>query len=188
LQSLQQRAELGDVVNVIMVDTTRMERVRAEIREIEPFAVHDTSDLIKQAEEANATGVVIRWIMIGLTLIIAGLFVSNMLARSVSERRLEFATLRAIGISSRLILLTIAAQATLISIAAWFVGLLISASFGGMINATVAPQYGIESLYAADARLFLLVFAMSATLGLVSGLVPARQATRIDPVLVLREA
>jgi ABC-type lipoprotein release transport system permease subunit len=59
---------------------------------------------------------------------------------------------------------------------------------GGGINAYVAPQYGIESLYTADGQLFLLIFALALGLGLIAGLYPARKATHIDPVIVLRES
>jgi len=75
-----------------------------------------------------------------------------------------------------------------ISVAAWLVGLGVSFSLGALINGYVAPQYNLESLYAADAQLFALIFALAAMLGLVAGLVPARRATHIDPVIVLREA
>jgi ABC-type antimicrobial peptide transport system permease subunit len=101
---------------------------------------------------------------------------------------MEFATLRAIGVPSAQILQTIAVEATVISIAAWFVGLFVSFALGAGINGYVAPQYGIESLYTADAQLFALIFALALALGIVSGLFPARKATQIDPVIVLREA
>lgn len=52
----------------------------------------------------------------------------------------------------------------------------------------IASQYGIESLYSPDAGLFALVFVLALGLGLGAGLYPARQATRADPILVLREA
>jgi ABC-type lipoprotein release transport system permease subunit len=91
-------------------------------------------------------------------------------------------------VPERHILLTIATQAGAIINAAWFVGLLVSTHMGALINGTVAPQYGLESLYAADAKLLGLVFVLAASVGIVSGIRPARQATRIDPVLVLREA
>ena len=57
-----------------------------------------------------------------------------------------------------------------------------------LIDAYLAPMYGIESLYAADAQLFASVLLLALGLGLISGLEPARQATRVDPVEVLREA
>lgn len=187
-QSLRQRAEIGDVVNAIAVDTGQPERTRQRIAEMGSFAVSSPDDLVKQAENVNATALVLRWIMISLTMTIAALFVSNMLARSVAERRLEFATLRAIGIPTRTILMTVAAQAVMISIAAGMVGIGVSLALGGLINGWVAPAYGIESLYSLDARVFAAVFALGLGLGVVSGLLPARQATRVDPVLVLREA
>ncbi len=71
----------------------------------------DPADLVRQVEAANATASVMRWILNLLTLSIAALFVSNMLNRSVAERRLEFATMKAIGIPARTVLLTVSAQA-----------------------------------------------------------------------------
>jgi len=188
-RALRQRAEVGDVVNFIAVDTPRPAVVRERVLELGSYSVFDASDLVKQAEEVNATAVVLRYILVALTLTIAGLFVSNMLARAVVERRLEFATLRAIGVPTRTIMATIAAQAVGISLAAGIVGVGVSSVLGGLINGLVGPQYGIdEPLYVLDARLLALVFGMALGLGLIAGLLPARQATQVDPVIVLREA
>jgi putative ABC transport system permease protein len=183
-----QRAEIGDVFSIIAVDTDRPEEVRQRIHEIASLGVFDRADLVRQAEKANETGVVMRWILNALTLTIGALFVSNMLSRSVAERRLEFATLRAIGLPSRTILLTVALEATMVSLLACVAGIGISFALGAFIDGVVAKQYGFESLYAPDAGLFLLIFVLALLLGLVAGLFPARQATRVDPVEVLREA
>ena len=123
-----------------------------------------------------------------VSLAIGGLFVSSMLSHSVSERRIDFATLRAIGIPARTILFTVAAEAVLITVVASTLGVVISLAFGLLINAYAAPSYGFESLYDADAGLFLLIFGLAVGLGIISGLFPARRATRVDPVEVLREA
>ncbi len=187
-RALRQRAEIGDVVNVIIVDTDRPEVTRQRILELDSLSVFDPSDLVRKAEEANATAAVMRWILNLLTLSIAALFVANMLSRSVAERRLEFATLLAIGIPSRTILLTVGAEAVLISMTAGVAGVGISFLLGAFINGVVAPTYGFETLYAPDAKLFGLVFVLALALGLLAGLFPARQATRVDPVEVLREA
>jgi ABC-type antimicrobial peptide transport system permease subunit len=64
----------------------------------------------------------------------------------------------------------------------------ISLFLGALLNGLMAPSFGIESFYVADATLFGVVFALALTLGVVSGISPARQATRVDPVDVLREA
>jgi putative ABC transport system permease protein len=187
-QALRQRAEVGDNVTFIIVDTARVDDTRRRIHELGSYSVWTPEDIRGEAEQLYSTAMALYWVLIGLTLAIAGLFVANMLSHSVSERRMEFATLRAIGVSSRQILLTIAIEATVISIIAWIVGVLVSFTLGAGINGYMAPQYGLESLYAADAQLFALILGLSLVLGVVSGLVPARRATQIDPVIVLREA
>ena len=105
-----------------------------------------------------------------------GLFVSTVLNDSVAQRRLEFATLRAIGLPRRTILLTVAIEATAISVVA------------GVPRHPAQPvprvprpircsrrQVGFDSLYVADPSLFLLVFVLALALGLVAGLRPARR-------------
>jgi len=188
LQALRQRATIGDVVNVIIVDALQPAVVRERVHELGSFSVSDPQDLVRQAEAANRSAAALRWIFVVLTLGIAGLFVSNMLGRSVSERRLEFATLRAIGVPARIVLLNVAMQAALVTLAASFVGVGVSFALGTLINTVIAPSYGFESLYSPDAALFLLVFVLAGVLGIVSGLFPARRAARVDPIIVLREA
>ena len=87
-----------------------------------------------------------------------------------------------------LVLATVAGEAVLISLAAGAVGVGISLVLGALLNGLVAPTYSIEFLYAADLGLFLLVFVLAMGLGFIAGLLPARQAVRVDPVEVLREA
>jgi ABC-type lipoprotein release transport system permease subunit len=59
---------------------------------------------------------------------------------------------------------------------------------GWGINTFYARAYGLESLYAPDPALFLTVFGLALALGVVASLGPAREATRVDPIEVLREA
>ena len=187
-RELRQRAEPGDVVNLVIVETTQPDLARERIPELDTLAVESPADLVRQAEKLMETGVVMQAILIGLTLVIAGLFVANMLSRSVTARRVELATLRAIGVPSRIILLVIAGEAMVVILLATIVGIAFSLTMGWLIDAYLAPLYGIESLYAADAQLFSSVLLLALALGLLAGLMPARRATRVDPVEVLREA
>jgi ABC-type lipoprotein release transport system permease subunit len=187
-RALVQRSGLGDVLNLIVVVTGRPEETRARIEEMASLSISDPSELIEQAEALNAAAVALRWIFNLLTLAIAGLFISTMLGRSVAERRPEFATLRAIGIPRRAVLLTIASEALLVSVVATILGLAVSLLLGYLIDTYLAEQFGIESLYAADAGLFLLVFGLALLLGGLAAWLPARRATRVDPAEVLREA
>jgi hypothetical protein len=59
---------------------------------------------------------------------------------------------------------------------------------GWWINAYLAPAYGETAFYAVDGGMFVALFVLALLLGVASDLGPARRATRIDPVEVLREA
>lgn len=187
-RSLRQRAEIGDVVNVVAVDTAQPDLARERIPELDSITTKTPADLIEAAEKVMRTALVMQGILIGMTLVIAGLFVGSILSRSVTARRLELATLRAIGIANRSIMLVVAGEALVVTALASGVGIAFSLALGWLIDTYMAPSYGIESLYAADAMLFLSVVALAVVLGLIAGLVPARRATRVDPVEVLREA
>ncbi|MFN8523157.1 MAG: ABC transporter permease [Chloroflexota bacterium] len=188
VRSLRQRTDAGDVVNFIIIDTVEPRIASERIPDMDTLSVYDVADIVRQATEASRSAIVLRWIMVALTLVVAALFVGNMLSGSVAARRLELATLRAIGIASSTILSAVAAEAVMINLLASVVGVLISLAFGLLINGYLAPMYGLESLFVVDRTLFLLALGMAVTMGLVSGLFPARQATRVDPVEVLREA
>jgi ABC-type antimicrobial peptide transport system permease subunit len=86
------------------------------------------------------------------------------------------------------VLQLVAGEALTVSVLASLVGIGVSLALGWLIDTLLAPNFGIESLYAADAGLFLLVGGLALAVGLLAGLGPARRATQVDPVDVLREA
>ena len=187
-RTLVQRAQLGNALNIVAVQTGQPQRVAQRIADLGGLSAWTPAQLVAEAQQASASGIAIDWILIILTLGVAGLFVNTMLSHSVSERRAEFAVLRAIGFPSSWIVLTVALESLTITVAAGLVAVGISLVFGWLINATVAQQYGFESLYRADSSLLVLIFGLAAALGMVSGVVPARRAAAVDPVEVLREA
>jgi lipoprotein-releasing system permease protein len=187
LRTLAQRATVGNVVNVIAIATEQPQRVVERINDLGGLAAWTPAQLVSEAQQASASGITIDWILIGLTLGVAGLFVNTMLSHSVSERRAEFAVLRAIGFPSSWIVSTVALESLSITVVAGVIAVAISFAFGWAINATVATQYGLESLFRVDTTLFLLIFGLAALLGMVSGVAPARKAASVDPVEVLRE-
>jgi ABC-type antimicrobial peptide transport system permease subunit len=186
--AFRQRAELGDLLSVVVVDARDPQAARQHIAALGDLSIFAPADLTQRAEEVNAPNIALNWILILLTLAIAALFVSNMLGRSVAERRLEFATMRAIGVPRRIVLLTVGVEAVAVSLAAGILGTGLSLVLGSLLNTYAAPAYGLEFIYVADAVLYVVVFALAIVLGMVSGLFPARRAMAVDPVDVLREA
>ncbi len=196
-QALRQRSGAPDAMNMLVVGLDRAsggdllvqrEELRRRILGMAPVTAYDPQQVVARAEEANSASYVFSWLMISLTLGIAALFVSNMLGRSVAERRVEFATLRALGLPARTVLATVAGEAALIVVLAWVFGIVMSWGLGSWTNQFVLEEYGLENTEVPDPPLFGVLFALSVTIGIIAGLVPARQATSVDPVEVLRDA
>jgi putative ABC transport system permease protein len=137
---------------------------------------------------AYASAVAIYWIIDLFILFVAGMFVTNMLGRAVAERRIEFGTLRAIGVPSRTILASVVAEALFVVVCSFALGFLVSLALGWAVNAFYAPVVHFDHLFAVDPGTDALLFGITLALGAVAGFFPARAATKVDPLDVLREA
>jgi ABC-type antimicrobial peptide transport system permease subunit len=188
IEAFRARVDVGDVFSMIAIDTADPQATAQGVLSSGSLSAFTRADLRRQAEKALETDEVGHWTLISLTLAIAGLFVSSMLGGAVAARRLEFATLRAIGVPARTILLAVAGEALAICLAGGAVGAVIATALGALLNGYYAPAFGFELLYAADAPLVAFMFGLALGLGLLAGFFPARDATRVDPVQVLREA
>jgi putative ABC transport system permease protein len=186
--AFQQRADVGDLLSVIVVYASDPQSVQHRLDLLGGLSTTSQADVVQQMNQLYAPNLTIYWALIFLTLTIAGLFVATMLNHSVSERRLEFATLRAIGLPSRSILATVAVEALVISSAAGLLAVGFAQLFGKWIDWVVARPLGLDTFVSYDLGMFGVVVLLALGLGLLAGLVPARRATRVDPVEVLREA
>src|SRR5260370_32351737 len=131
--ALIQHAQLGNTLNVIAIQTQQPAAVRQRLDDLGGLSFWTPDQLVTQAQQANASGIAIDWVLILLTLGIAGLFVNTMLNHSVSERRAEFAVLRAIGFPAPWIVLSVALEAVTITVAAGVVAVAISLTVGALV-------------------------------------------------------
>jgi putative ABC transport system permease protein len=115
-----------------------------------------------------------------ISLAVAGVGIMNVMLVSVSERTREVGLLKALGAARRQILAAFLAEAVLISSLGGLVGLALG---WGAIRALVAlyPALPAAPPWWAVAASLLLAVAV----GAVFGVLPARRATRLDPVAAL---
>ncbi len=189
-RALRQRGIIGDVVNYVAVQTTAPDTVIGfasdfpGLRAVESKALYQEIRSSPDFSSASST----YWLIDLIILFIAGMFVNNMLGRSVAERRMEFGTLRAIGVPGRSILLSVAAEALFIIVASYWVGFAVSLVLGMAVNGLLSPAYGLPPMFGVDPTSYSVIFVVSIIMGLIAGFLPARGATRVDPLEVLREA
>jgi predicted permease len=185
---LSQRHESGTVVYVrtALPAATIIPHVRREIQQLEPNLPLPDIQTVNQAIQAQLyprrLGANLLAGFGGLALVLASLGVYGVLAFSISRRRHELAVRMAVGADRRSIFaLVIREGLTLVSTGA-AVGLIASAGVTGLLASFL---FGVN---ARDGLTFVAVPVVLAVVALVACYLPARRATRVDPVVALRNS
>ncbi len=136
--------------------------------------------LLKQQQKTNDIFNIVLGAIAGISLLVGGIGIMNIMLASVWERIREIGTRQAIGASRKDIIVQFLAESTLISIGGGFIGVIIGVLMAYTIEAT-ADIKTIVSFWSV-----FIAFGVSATVGVVFGYIPARSAASQDPVESLR--
>jgi putative ABC transport system permease protein len=117
-----------------------------------------------------------------VSLLVGGIGIMNIMLVSVSERTQEIGLRKAIGASEQDILTQFIIEAVMLSAAGGVLGTGVGIT-GILLVAAFSPLQAVVSPLAIT-----LAVTVSGTIGLVFGVVPARQAARLDPIVALRSA
>jgi putative ABC transport system permease protein len=118
-----------------------------------------------------------------ISLSVAGIGIMNVMLVSVSERTPEVGLLRAIGAKRRQILAVFLTEAALLSTAGGVLGIVLGASAAGSI-VLLYPAFPAQPPWWA----VVAAIAVAMGFGLLFGTLPARRATRLDPIEALKRA
>ncbi len=136
--------------------------------------------LLRQAETTKRTFNMVLGSIAGISLLVGGIGIMNIMLASVTERTREIGIRRAIGARRRQIVAQFLLESVVLSGAGGVVGLGLGVLIPKMITRfsgmpTVVPLYSL-----------MLSFGISAAIGVVFGLYPAWRAAMLDPIAALR--
>ena len=119
----------------------------------------------------------------GISLLVGGIGIMNIMLVSVSERTREIGLRKAVGATPMAILLQFLLEAVTLCLVGGFIGIAI-----GRLAAFGLTQIPGAQLEQADVPFWAVVlsFAFSAVTGIVFGMFPAIKAARLDPIEALR--
>ena len=184
-----------DSINVQMPDISVMDegmmqvatvlRLRHRITGDDDFTITNQRDTIETLEETTNTFVVFLGAIAGISLLVGGIGIMNIMLVSVTERTREIGIRKAMGAKRRNILVQFMSEATLLSLGGGAVGVLLGASVAQLLNGR--PLLGnspLETSFSWD--IALLALAVSAAIGLFFGIYPAMRAASLHPIEALR--
>ncbi|MBU6229327.1 MAG: ABC transporter permease [Cyanobacteria bacterium REEB459] len=161
---------------------TNLLRLRHSIRDEDDFYISSQDTLLSIANTITGALTLMLAAIAGISLLVGGIGIMNIMLVSVRERTQEIGLRKAIGATQADILGQFLIEAIILSVAGGIVGT--GLGVGGVLLIAVFTPFDA----AVSAAAILLAVSISGGIGLFFGVVPARQAARLDPIVALRSA
>jgi putative ABC transport system permease protein len=144
------------------------------------FTVQSQADILAAATQVTGVLTVFLGAIAGISLVVGGIGVMNIMLVSVTERTREIGLRKAVGARRRDILYQFLTETIVLSVLGGVIGILIGAGISALVNAsgTIATVVSIQSV--------ALAFGFSAAIGIFFGIYPANRAAGLKPIEALR--
>jgi putative ABC transport system permease protein len=186
------------VDNIEDVDETAaiIETLLKKYHENEDYAVVVPKELLQQAERTRAMFNVLLVVIAGISLLVGGIGIMNIMLATVTERTREIGIRRALGAKRRHIIQQFLTETVVLTAGGGLLGVLFGLLCGPLFRGLrsgvtmVSPDLLPPIVHTLEPRIALwsviLSLIISLGVGIVFGVYPARQAAYMDPIEALR--
>ncbi|ARV62085.1 ABC transporter permease [Nostocales cyanobacterium HT-58-2] len=169
-------------VDAAEFQVTNLLRQRHKITSEDDFTIRTQKDALQTVGQITGALTIMLAAVAGISLLVGGIGIMNIMLVSVTERTQEIGLRKAIGATQQDILSQFIIEAIILSAAGGLIGTAIGVS-GVMLVSVLTPlKAGISPVA------ITLAVGVSGGIGLFFGVVPARRAAKLDPIVALRSA
>ncbi|EDZ91881.1 protein of unknown function DUF214, partial [Limnospira maxima CS-328] len=154
--------------------------LRHKITDEDDFTVRNQQDLMNILGQITGALTLMLAATAAISLLVGGIGIMNIMLVSVTERTQEIGLRKAIGASQNDILIQFIIEAIILSVAGGLIGTGLGVSGVLMVGILTPLEAGISTSAIAVA------VSVSGGIGLFFGVVPARRAAALDPIVALR--
>ena len=172
-------------ITVAVEDVKRIDQTQKEIETlllsrhgVEDFRIRNMASLIEDVSQTQNTLTILLGSIAGISLLVGGIGVMNIMLVSVTERTKEIGIRMANGARMRNIMQQFLIEAIVVSALGGMIGV-----FCGLVITGVVNHFGVAVVYSVWP--VALAFGCSFLTGLVFGYLPAKKAAKLDPVVAL---
>lgn len=144
------------------------------------FSIVSQADILGALNQVTNTFTIFLATVAGISLIVGGIGIMNMMLTTVTERTREIGLRKAVGAKKRDISIQFLSEAIILT----FLGGVVGVVLGWLISLIISKFAGIATQVSLEA--ILLAFGVSAAIGITFGYYPARRAASLNPIEALR--
>ena len=182
-------------VDVRAVSTEAMPQAVVQIQELlrnrhriapgaeDDFTVRNMSEIAETAAQATQMMTVLLGSIAGISLLVGGIGIMNIMLVSVTERIREIGLRMAVGARERDILLQFLTEAIVLSLMGGIIGILVGVGSSKLLK-NIKMFASMKTVVSPES--VILAFCFAAAIGIFFGFYPARKASRLDPIEALR--
>ena len=158
-------------------------RKRYDVKPSDPniIAIRNQGEIAQFADQTGSTFTALLASIAGVSLLVGGIGIMNIMLVSVTERTREIGVRKAIGAKRRDILLQFLIESMTLSLLGGVIGIAL-----GVGIATALPRINPDTTTVLTAAPMILAFGFSAAVGIFFGFYPAVKASKLDPIIALR--
>ena len=167
-------------INAAKFQITNLLRQRHKITKDDDFAVRSQKDALTIVSTITGGLTLMLAAIGGISLIVGGIGIMNIMLVSVSERTEEIGLRKALGARDTDILIQFLIESLIVSILGGIIGTLIGVGSVKSVDYLTSLPANIES------KVIVFTVTLSGSIGLIFGVLPARRAAKLDPIVALR--
>ena len=172
----------GKYIENAKTEITSLMQERRSLRVDEPdnFHIRDMEEMLSAMTSTTKMLTYLLGSIAGISLLVGGIGIMNIMLVSVTERTREIGTRLAIGAMENEVLLQFLVEAIVLSTLSGIIGIILGLSIG-----FVAVDV-MELAFILNNQIIMISFFFSTLIGVVFGYFPARKAARLNPIDALR--
>jgi putative ABC transport system permease protein len=189
------RLKGGQYINMIMasaVSPDRIDEAQDELTSIlrsahkldygtdDDFRIRNQAEITEAASESSRILTLLLGSIAGVSLLVGGIGIMNIMLVSVTERTREIGIRLAVGAHYSDVLIQFLSEAVVLSLIGGIIGIMVAFGLSYMLSHFAGVATSINP------AIVFLAFAFSGTVGIFFGFYPARKAAALDPIEALR--
>jgi putative ABC transport system permease protein len=167
------------------IQTILREEHKIRSAEEDDFSVRDLADALKILTSITDVLRMFLALMAGISLIVGGIGIMNIMLVTVSERTREIGLRKALGATRKTIRNQFLLEASTLTLTGGMLGV-VAGVIISFIIALGAQAFGFDWKFAISPVAILLAVGVSVVIGVTFGLYPANKASKLDPIVALR--